>query len=302
MMQTTVKHSVSVRGIGLHTGKPITMTFQPAEAESGIVFVRSDLPTAQGEIPALFDYVIDTQLCTVIGNEFGARVGTIEHVMSALRAMGVDNLRIEIDGPEVPIMDGSAMPFVEMIESAGVESLSMPRKMIKVLREVRFEEGGRSVSLKPADHAVFAGEIEFPHPAIGRQTFSTALLNGNFVHDIATARTFGFMKDVEMMRANGLALGGSLENAIVLNDTSVLNAEGLRYADEFIRHKLLDAIGDLYLAGGQILGAYDSYKAGHYTNNMLLRALFADERNYMIVSAVPQLSAVSSSGVSLSAQ
>lgn len=284
MMQNTLKSKIECRGVGLHSGSVITMALCPAEVNAGIVFVRTDLPSGSNEIPVLFDRVVDTRLCTVVGNESGASVGTIEHVMSALRACNIDNVRIEINGGEAPIMDGSAMPFVEMIQSAGVVAQAAMRKSIKVLKDVRYEEGGKWVSLRPSDISVFEGEIDFAQPVIGRQKFSVSLLNGNFVHDIASARTFGFQHEVEAMRAAGLARGGSLDNAIVLSDTSVLNKDGLRFSDEFIRHKLLDAIGDLYLAGAPILGAYDSYKGGHYMNNMLLKTLFADQGNYEIVT------------------
>lgn len=284
MMQHTLKNSVTCKGVGLHSGAQITMTLAPAEADSGIVYVRTDLTNQDNVIPAAFDSVVDTRLCTVIANESGASVGTIEHIMSALRAMNIDNVRIEIDGGEVPIMDGSAMPFVEMISEAGIQEQSVSQKIIRVLKEVRYEEGGKWVSLTPSAISSFDGVIDFEAPVIGAQKFSTSLLNGNFVHDIASARTFGFKHEVEAMQAAGLARGGSLDNAIVLTDTSVLNKDGLRFADEFIRHKLLDAIGDLYLAGAPIQGAYDSYKAGHYMNNMLLKELFSDESNYEIVS------------------
>lgn len=287
MMQKTLKSRIECRSVGLHSGAMITMSLCPAEVNTGIVFVRTDLPASDSIIQALYDRVVDTRLCTVIGNEFGANVGTIEHVMSALRACHIDNVRIEINGGEVPIMDGSAMPFVEMIQQAGIAVQEMAQKSIKVLREVRYEEAGKWVSLRPSSVAVFEGEIEFAQPVIGAQKFSTSLLNGNFVHDIASARTFGFKHEVEAMQAAGLARGGSLDNAIVLTDTSVLNKGGLRYADEFIRHKLLDAIGDLYLAGGPIMGAYNSYKAGHYMNNMLLKTLFSDSRNFEIIQATP---------------
>lgn len=282
-MQQTVKNKIECQGVGLHSGQMITMTFCPAEIDSGIAFVRTDLKDGENVIPAMYDAVVDTRLCTVIANEFGASVGTIEHVMSALRAMEIHNLRIEIDGAEAPIMDGSAMPFVEMIREAGVQAQDSEQLVVRVLKEVRYEEDGKWVSLKPSDISSFEGVINFDAPVIGEQKFSTSLLNGNFVHDIASARTFGFKHEVEAMRAAGLARGGSLDNAIVLTDTSVLNEDGLRFEDEFIRHKLLDAIGDLYLAGAPIAGAYDSYKAGHYMNNMLLKTLFADSGNYEIV-------------------
>ena len=282
-MQNTIKARVSLQGVGLHSGKDIELSLIPAAEDTGIVFVRTDVNDKNNIIPAKWDHVADTQLCSVIANEDGISVGTIEHLMSALRGMNVDNVRIELDGAEVLVMDGSAMPFVKLIEEAGVEAQSAPRKVIRILKDVTVEKDGKRVTLSPAEGAVFGGEIEFDHPEIGAQNYEVQLLNGNFRHDIAEARTFGFLKEVEWMRSQGLALGGSLDNAIVLNDDGVMNPNGLRFDDEFIRHKLLDAIGDLYLAGAPIQGAYDGYKAGHEMNNLILHALFADESAYEIV-------------------
>lgn len=282
--QSTVKNAIEIQGVGLHSGQMISMRLLPAAENVGISFVRTDITDGDNVIPALWNYVVDTQLCTVIGNENGATVGTIEHVMSALRGCGVDNVIIEIDGPEVPAMDGSAMPFVDAIEAVGTEQQAVPRRVIRVLKEVTVEEDGKKVSLKPDEACTFAGEIEFDHGEIGYQRFETQLVNGNFKHDIAEARTFGFKHEVEWMRSQGLALGGSLDNAIVLDTDKVLNPEGLRFTNEFIRHKLLDAIGDLYLAGGPILGLYDGVKAGHMMNNKVLHALFADDANWEYAS------------------
>lgn len=290
-MQNTVQEKVELQGVGLHSGKMISLSINPAAEGSGIVFVRTDVRGRDNVIPALWNQVSNTQLCTLISNADGVEVGTIEHLMSALRGLNVDNARIELDGPEVPVMDGSAMPFVEAIEEAGLQKQNAPRRMIRVLKEVAVEMDGKRVTLSPSDLSVFAGEIDFNHPKIGLQRFETVLVNGNFKHDIADCRTFGFAQEVEWMRSKGLALGGSLENAIVLDQTSVLNPEGLRRADEFIRHKLLDAIGDLYLAGHQILGAYDGFKAGHAMNNEILKALFADRLNYEIVEFYDHLPA-----------
>ncbi|MBL4804446.1 MAG: UDP-3-O-acyl-N-acetylglucosamine deacetylase [Alphaproteobacteria bacterium] len=282
-MQNTIKTSVSLNGVGLHSGKDIQLSLYPAEENTGIVFIRTDVTDKNNVIPALWNKVADTQLCSVIANEDGVSVGTIEHLMSALRGLNVDNVRIELDGAEVPVMDGSAMPFVELIENAGVEAQAAPRKIIRILKDVTVEKDGKRVTLSPADGYVFGGMIVYDHPNIGNQGYEVQLLNGNFRHDIAEARTFGFLKEVEWMRSQGLALGGSLDNAIVLNDDGVMNPNGLRFDDEFIRHKLLDAIGDLYLAGAPIMGAYDGYKAGHEMNNLILHALFADESAYEIV-------------------
>ncbi len=278
--QQTLRAESALTGIGLHSGENITMTVYPAKPDTGIVFVRTDFPAGQNEIPARWDYVSDTQMCTVIANEHGASVGTIEHFMSALRGCGIDNARIEIDGAEVPAMDGSAMPFVKMIEEAGIVSQDVPRRMIRVLKEVSLHVGDKIVSLKPDNTSSFEGVIEFDHGKIGRQRFETQLVNGNFKHDIAMARTFGFKWDAAWLRSQGLGLGASLDNAVVLDETSILNEQGLRFDNEFIRHKLLDAIGDIYLAGGQIIGRYSSEKAGHEINNALLRELFADPDNW----------------------
>lgn len=276
-MQHTLEKPVTLTGTGLHSGAAVTMTLRPAKAGSGIAFIRTDVADRDNRIPALWDRVVDTRLCTVIGNDAGVTVGTIEHLMAALRGCGVDNLLIELDGPEVPVMDGSAAPFVELVDGAGLRRQDAPRRAIRVLKPVSVTRDGKTVTLTPSDHAVFSGEIAFAHPSIGRQARAVTLLNGNFRHDLAAARTFGFMHEVEAMRRAGLALGGSLENAIVLGETDILNDDGLRFEDEFIRHKLLDAVGDLYLAGGPILGAYEGSKGGHALNNALLRELFADD-------------------------
>lgn len=278
--QTTLNAPTTIIGIGLHSGRDITMTLNPAVENHGIVFVRSDMDAGKNVIPALWNKVVDTQLCTVIGNEHGASVGTIEHLMSALRGCGIDNLLIEIDGAEVPAMDGSAMPFVEAIEKIGIKTQNAPKRMVRVLKEVIVEDNGKRVTLKPDEACVFAGEIEFDHADIGYQRFETQLVNGNFKHDIAQARTFGFMKEAEWLRARGLGLGASLDNAVVLDDDGILNPKGLRFTNEFIRHKLLDAIGDLYLAGAPILGLYDGVKAGHAINNAILHELFSDDSNW----------------------
>jgi len=281
--QQTLNRKTIIKDIGLHSGRDITMSLIPADEDHGIVFVRTDLPEEKNVIPALWNTVVDTQLCTVIGNDHGATIGTIEHLMSALRGCGVDNLLIHIDGAEVPAMDGSAMPFVEAIEKIGLQQQTKPKRAIKVLKEVSVEESGKRVTLKPDEACVFAGEIEFDHADIGYQRFETQLVNGNFKHDIASARTFGFMKEAQWLRANGLGLGASLDNAIVLDDDGVMNEKGLRYSNEFIRHKLLDAIGDLYLAGGAILGLYDGVKAGHAINNAILHELFSNPENWCYV-------------------
>ena len=252
------------------------MRLVPAASDHGIVFRRTDVPDGRSVVPARWDNVVDTRLCTVIGNEHGISVGTIEHLMAALRGCGVDNVLVEIDGPEVPVMDGSAMPFVETIEEAGTQVQSAPRRAIRVLKEVQVTDGDKEAVLSPAWGSSFSGQIDYDHPDIGTQRHSVKLVSQNFRHDIADCRTFGFVKDVDALRAAGLALGGSLDNAIVLDDNGVLNPDGLRCHDEFIRHKLLDAIGDLYLAGAPVLGTYHAIRGGHALNNALLHKLFSD--------------------------
>lgn len=276
-MQHTLKSEIVIEGIGLHSGAMVHMRLVPAAPDHGIVFKRTDIEGQDNIIPARWDHVVDTRLCTVIGNQAGATVGTIEHLMSALRGCGIDNLLVEIDAPEVPVLDGSSALFVQKIEETGSEVQALPRRAIKVLKEITVTDGDKQVTLSPSVGASFAGQIDYDHPDIGSQRYEMQLVNGNYKHDLAECRTFGFLKDVEAMRAAGLALGGSLENAIVLDDDGVLNPEGLRHEDEFIRHKLLDAIGDLYLAGGPILGAYEGLRGGHGLNNAVLRALFADD-------------------------
>ncbi|MBN8520889.1 MAG: UDP-3-O-acyl-N-acetylglucosamine deacetylase [Alphaproteobacteria bacterium] len=275
-MQSTIKSPLTLSGIGLHTGKPVRMTLHSAPVDHGVVFVRTDIGGSAGVIPATWDKVTDTRLCTVISNDQGVSVGTIEHLMAALRGCGVDNVRVEIDAPEVPILDGSAQPFVVAIEDTGRDIQTAPRRAIRVLKDIIVTDGDKEVRLSPSVIPSYTSEIHYAHPDIGIQRSSVALFNGNFKHDIADCRTFGFMKEVETLRAMGLAQGGSLENAVVLDDNGILNPEGLRCADEFARHKVLDAIGDLYLAGGVLMAAYTGIKGGHALNNAVLRALFAD--------------------------
>ena len=250
------------------------MTIAPAPVGSGIVFVRSDVD--DGTVPALWHRVHDTRLCTVIANERGVTVATIEHIMSALRGCGIDNARIELDGPEVPIMDGSAAPFVFLLECAGAVEQSALRRSIRVLKAVTVGDDTASAGLSPGPGFACSFEIDFPSRAIAHQEGRVRLVNGAFKREVARARTFGFLSDVQTLRANGLALGGSLDNAIVVDGDRILNREGLRYADEFVRHKILDSIGDLYLAGAPLIGHFHGHRSGHRLNNDLLHALFAD--------------------------
>jgi UDP-3-O-[3-hydroxymyristoyl] N-acetylglucosamine deacetylase len=212
----------------------------------------------------------------MIANDHGARVGTIEHLMAALRGCNVDNVLIEINAPEVPVMDGSAKPFIDAMDKAGFQTQSLPRRAIKILKEIIVRDGTKMARLSPSRVPVYAADIDFDHALIGHQSYSLTLVNGNFRHDVADCRTFGFLKDVEALRAAGLGLGGSLENAVVIDETGVLTHGGLRCQDEFVRHKILDAVGDLALAGGLLIGRYDGSKAGHALHNALLQALFAD--------------------------
>lgn len=253
------------------------MCIVPSPVNHGIVFKRVDITDKNNLIPAKWDHVVDTRLCTVIGNEEGATISTIEHVMAALAGCGIDNAVVEVDGPEMPIMDGSAQPFVEAIDRAGIEKQAAPRRAIRVLKEITVQEDGKTVRLSPSAVPVYAGQIEYDNDFIGTQRFEMKLVNGNFRHDLADCRTFCLRQDVEMMQANGLALGGSLDNAVVIDDNGIMNKDGLRCDNEMIRHKLLDAIGDIALAGGLVVGAYDGARIGHAMNNKLLRALFADD-------------------------
>ena len=285
-MQKTIRNSFEINDIGLPSGDMVRMVVKPAAAGTGIVFKRTDVSDRDNVIPARWNHVVDTRLCTVIGNKDGVTVGTIEHLMAALSGCGVDNAIVELDAAEVPVMDGSSSAFVEAIDAVGLKALDAPVRAIKVLKEVRVEKDGKYATLSPANESSVSGRIVYDHPLIGTQQQEAKLVNGTFRHELADARTFGLLRDVEAMRAAGLALGGSLENAVVLDDEKVINPEGLRFDDEFIRHKLLDAVGDLYLAGAPIEGAYYADCGGHMMNNAILHALFADESNWTYVEQV----------------
>ncbi|MGE0253267.1 MAG: UDP-3-O-acyl-N-acetylglucosamine deacetylase [Alphaproteobacteria bacterium] len=274
--QQTLRHAISCSGTGLHSGAAVRMTLLPAAPDSGIVFRRSDLGDAAPLVPATIDHVIDDRLCTTVGFRGGPSVATIEHLMAALRGMGVDNAEIVIDGPEVPVMDGSAAPFVFLLECAGLAAQSAPRRAIEVLRPVRVAKDGAEATLVPGAGFSAGCEIEFASQAIGRQRLTVSLVNGTFKNDIARARTFGFAHEVDRLRAAGLARGGSLDNAVVVAGDRVLNDDGLRWTDEFVRHKILDSIGDLYLAGAPIVGRFHGYRSGHALNHLLVRTLLAD--------------------------
>ena len=273
--QTTLRSEIDCEGIGLHSGAAVTMRLKPADAETGITFVRADLSGAAAELPARFDAVTHTMLGTNVSNDAGASVATIEHLMSALFGLGVDNARIEVNGPEIPIMDGSSGDFVDLIDRAGLKKQAVPRRFLEISDVVEVGDETKSARLEPADQSKFSFEIDFPNPVIGQQSFELSLSPDTYRTQIGKARTFGFFKDAEALRAAGLALGAGLENTIVVDDHKILNPEPLRFPDEFVRHKILDAIGDLALAGGPLRGRYVGVKAGHALNNELLSALFA---------------------------
>ena len=292
--QTTLRDRVVLSGgIGVHSGKPVRLVLNPAEANSGLVFLRSGLPNGGSRrIAANWSKVTMTELCTVIGDGAQHMVGTIEHLVAALRGLGVDNCLIEVDGPEVPIMDGSAAVFVEAIDSVGLSHFDAPRRFVKILKTVRIEHGCGFAELRPAHSSAEHGfrldvEIDFKSDVIGRQRKILDLEPAAFRRDLARARTFGFLSDVERLIKAGFALGASLENSVGIDDGRVLNPEGLRYSDEFVRHKMLDAVGDLALAGAPLIGEYQSYCGGHKMNVAVLEALFSDRTAYRIIEAAP---------------
>jgi len=285
--QQTLKSTIDCTGIGLHSGRRVHLTLRPAPVDTGIIFIRTDLPEGQGIIPARWDLVVDTRLCTLMRNEHGATIGTVEHLMAALRGCGIDNAYVEVSAAEVPIMDGSSAPFIFLIECAGTLVQDKPRRVIRVLKEVAAIDGDKKVTLSPAPFSTFRAEIVYDNTAlIRRQEGSLRLTDpASFKNEVSSARTFGFAHEVEQMRKAGLGLGGSLDNAVVIEGDHVLNEGGLRFQDEFIRHKILDAVGDLYLAGGQIMGHYHGIRGGHAMNNAVLQVLFADPSNYRIEDA-----------------
>ncbi|MBN9887407.1 UDP-3-O-acyl-N-acetylglucosamine deacetylase [Salipiger abyssi] len=282
-MQTTLRSAVTFQGVGLHSGKPARMTIRPAMAEHGIWFKRTDILLGDRLVPARWDAVEVTPLCTRIVNAAGVAVSTIEHVMAALAGCGVHNALIEIDGPEVPILDGSAAPFVRGILARGVRGLHAPVRAIEILKpvEVKTDSGWARLSPAPEGEGLSMDfHIAFTDSAIGTQDKSLNLANGTFVRELCDSRTFCRQADVEAMQANGLALGGTYENAVVVDGDEVLSPGGLRHDDEAVRHKMLDALGDLFTAGAPIIGHYEGHKAGHAITNMLLHALFADPGAY----------------------
>jgi UDP-3-O-[3-hydroxymyristoyl] N-acetylglucosamine deacetylase len=274
--QRTLKNIIRATGVGLHTGDKVYMTLRPAAPNTGIVFRRTDL-NPPVDIHARPDCVGDTRLSTTLVKG-DVRVSTVEHLLSAMAGLGIDNAIVELSAPEVPIMDGSAGPFVFLLQSAGIEEQNVAKRFIRIKKPIKVQEGDKWASFEPFEGFKVGFSIEFNHPIISKRTsraeidFSTT----SFVKEVSRARTFGFMRDIEMLREHNLALGGSMDNAVVLDDYRVLNEDGLRYEDEFVKHKILDAIGDLYLLGHSLIGAYHAHKSGHELNNKLLRTLIAD--------------------------
>ncbi|REL31909.1 UDP-3-O-acyl-N-acetylglucosamine deacetylase [Thalassotalea euphylliae] len=273
--QRTLKDSVSAVGVGLHKGEKVKVTLRPAPANTGIVFRRVDLEPVV-DIKATPEAVGETTLCTCLVNEDGVKISTVEHLLSAIAGLGIDNLVIDVDSPEIPIMDGSALPFVYLIQSVGVEELNAAKRFLRIKKPIRVEEDDKWAELLPYNGFKVDFAIDFEHPVISKtgQSMTMDLTSSSFIKEISRARTFGFMKDIEFLRSHNLALGGSLENAIVLDEYRMLNSDELRYDDEFVKHKILDAIGDLYMGGVSILGELRAFKSGHAVNNILLREVF----------------------------
>jgi UDP-3-O-[3-hydroxymyristoyl] N-acetylglucosamine deacetylase len=280
-LQKTIRHEIKCTGIGLHSGRKVNMTILPAGVDEGITFVRTDLPEHNG-IKADFQNVQNTVLATTIGTN-GTSISTVEHLMSAFCGMGIDNAVVEVNAPEVPIMDGSALPFVNLIKEAGTKVQGKRRKLLVIEREVSVSEGDGFAMLLPWPEFKISYKIDFKHRLIGQQPYNLVFSDTVYEREICAARTFGFLKDVEYLQAKGLALGGSLKNAIVLDDNRILNKEGLRCPDEFVKHKILDAIGDLSLVGMPIIGHLIAYKSGHKLNNLLIRELLAHGECWKIV-------------------
>lgn len=283
--QRTISQIIRTQGIGLHSGNKVSLTLRPAAANSGIQFRRVDLPEVVEwrTDPSL---VRDTMLCTCLINEQGIRLSTVEHLMAALAGLGIDNIIIEVDAPEIPIMDGSSAPFVYLLQSAGISELKAAKRFIRINRTIRVEDGDKWAELRPYNGFRVDFAIDFRHPAIDgtRQQLSLDLSANSFAKEISRARTFGFLREIEQLRANNLARGGSLANAVVLDEYRILNEEGLRYEDEFVKHKILDAVGDLYMLGKPLIGELCAYKSGHALNNKLARAVLEQAEAWEMVT------------------
>jgi len=272
LRQRTLSSKINASGVGLHTGKKVSLTLMPADADTGITFIRTDIQS--NPIKASFDNVNDTRLQTSLSNN-EVRISTVEHLLSALAGLGIDNAVIQLDGPEVPIMDGSARPFVFMIQSAGIKEQNAPKKFIKVTKPIEVRQNEKWARIEPFDGFKVAFTIDFNHPAFDNSSQSSEIdfSSVSYLSQVSRARTFGFVRDIENLRKNNLALGGSVNNAVVIDDYRVVNDEGVRFQDEFVKHKILDAIGDLYLLGHGLIGSFSAYKSGHHLNNLLLREL-----------------------------
>nr|WP_298410035.1 UDP-3-O-acyl-N-acetylglucosamine deacetylase [uncultured Halomonas sp.] len=282
--QRTLKNTMRATGVGLHSGEKVRLTLRPAPVNTGIVFVRTDLDP-EVRIPARAENVTDTTLCTALSSD-GVKVSTVEHLMSAFAGLGIDNVFVELNAPEVPIMDGSAGPFVFLIQSAGIEEQNAPKKFIRIKREIVVNDDGKKAVFTPYNGFKVSFSIDFDHPAFDqqKQTATVDFSTTSFVKEVSRARTFGFMRDLEFLRSQNLALGGSLDNAIVVDDYRILNEGGLRYDDEFVKHKVLDAIGDLYQLGHSLIGEFRGIKSGHALNNQLCRAMLNNPDAWEIVT------------------
>ena len=289
LLQHTLSGPAVCAGVGVHSGQRVRVAVRPAAADTGVVFVRSDVSDRDSRIPVSAQAVTCTQLNTKISNASGVSVSTIEHLMAALSALDVDNVIVEVDGPEVPIMDGSALPFVQLLDRAGRRTQAIPRRYIEVVAPVEVGDGAKRAALLPCDRFEVAFEIAFPSAAIGRQAVDLSITERSFRDQLAAARTFGFVHEVEALRRLGLARGASLDNAIALDGDVMLNAEPLRFRDEFVRHKALDAIGDLYVLGAPVIGRFETRYGGHSLNNLLVRALMADPAAWRMRTFAPEL-------------
>ncbi|MBU0720790.1 UDP-3-O-acyl-N-acetylglucosamine deacetylase [bacterium] len=287
MYQTTIKKSVELVGIGLHKGSPVRLRLEPLEQNSGIVFYRSDVNVS---IPLTPDNVVDTKMATVIGKD-GYVISTIEHMLSAVYAYGIDNLRVVVDADEIPVMDGSSASFCMLLDEAGIAELQTPKKVMRIKKDIIIAEGEKYVKLSPSPNLRYEFTIKFPHPVIQNQDYILEFTKENYKNEIARARTFGFLHEVQYLRSKGLALGGSLENAIVLDEKKVLNPEGLRFSDEFVRHKILDAIGDMSLIGMNFIGNYEALAGSHDLNHKLTLELLKDPQNYEVIELVGEKTA-----------
>jgi len=280
--QRTLMNEVGCTGIGLHTGEKVKINLKPAPANSGIKFVRTDLK-GHPEVEVRFDNVFDTTLATTIGTN-GCKVSTIEHLMAAFFGLGIDNAVVELDGPEVPIMDGSAAPFVFLIKSGDILEQKSPKQFIVIKKPFKVDDGNRSVSIYPSKELKITYMIDFQHPLLRNQEYELTFSGRDFVREISTARTFGFMKDVETLKKNGLARGGSLDNAVVIDDFRIINEDGLRFDDEFVRHKILDFIGDISIVGSPIIGHFVVKKSGHFLNQQMLRKLMESKKHWKVMT------------------